>query len=59
MNLITRIESQRKGDFGVSWLEAPTADAFNAQVQEMNNKGYKILQVIYANDGYTIIWELM
>jgi hypothetical protein len=59
MNYVTRIESQKKGEHGVQWLEAPLLEEFNSHVKEMNDKGYTLINSLYANDGYTLFWRFL
>lgn len=59
-NLVTRVENQKRGSQngqGPSWTVPPELEDFNKHLEEMNLKGYKLLQTIYVSEGYTLFWE--
>ena len=60
MNAVTRIENEKRGSQqGPFWTVPPSLADFNAHIDEMNQKGYKLLQSIYVGEGYTLFWELV
>lgn len=59
MNAVTRIENEKRGSTngtGPAWTVPPSLEDFNKHLDEMNLKGYTLLQSIYVSEGYTLFW---
>lgn len=59
-NAVTRVENIKKGSVngtGPQWTVPPSLEDFNKHLEEMNIKGYKLIQSIYVSEGYTLFWE--